>query len=85
MCSAPWPRNAIGRVFVRFLAGLALTAGVGCSRLNLWEGPSYRDDPVVSDADTSTSTAPSSGSSHPSRREAHAEPLNEVKTSRANR
>lgn len=20
----------------------------GCARLNLWEGPSYRDDPIVS-------------------------------------
>ena len=85
MSSARMPRVTIGRMVLACLAALTLLPGLGCSRLNLWEGPSYRDDPVVSEAGTSPLTAPPSHGSQPSRQEAHPETMDEVKTSRANR
>lgn len=86
MYSAPMLRSWIGRVCVSWLAGLALIPGLGCSRLNLWEGPSYRDDPVVSDTGTSGSAAPAlANSPDPAHPAAQTEPRDAVKTSRANR
>jgi|688.fasta_scaffold238263_2 hypothetical protein len=86
MNRALWLHAWIGRVFVGCLALVALLPGLGCSRLNLWEGPSYRDDPVVSDAGTSNSTKPAADSSHSNHQKTHLDPTDEViKTSRANR
>jgi hypothetical protein len=86
MFSAPMLRVWIGRVGVSCLAGLALVPGLGCSRLNLWEGPSYRDDPVVSEAGTSEQTAPPrADNSAPAHHAAPVERTDAVKTSRANR
>jgi len=31
------------------VATICLPAATGCTNLNHWEGPRYRDDPVVSD------------------------------------
>lgn len=79
-------RAWIGRVCMTGLAGLALLPGLGCSRLNLWEGPSYRDDPVVSDTGTSgATTTPGDGTSTDPHPAARREGAAEVKTLRANR
>ncbi len=86
MCSAPKLQTWIGRLCVSCLAGLALVPGLGCSRLNLWEGPNYRDDPVVSDTGTSELTAPAQPHNpDPAQPAAPTGGLDAVKTSRANR
>jgi len=86
MYSAPRLRSWIGPLCMTCLAGLALLPGLGCSRLNLWEGPNYRDDPVVSDTGTSQVTAPTQAHTPTSAQPAiQAEGPDAVKTSRANR
>ncbi len=90
MCSARRLRSWIGPLCLSGLAGLALLPGLGCSRLNLWEGPSYRDDPVVSDTGTPGMTTPgmtTTAQAHPSDAPAAAPTggRDAVKTSRANR
>jgi hypothetical protein len=42
-------RRALPHLFGFCLGVICTMTGGGCSRLNLWEGPNYRDDPVVSE------------------------------------
>jgi len=75
----------LNRQILLSLGVLCTLAGGGCSRLNLWEGPNYRDDPVVSE------TTRESGNQQPSSSYRHApggqtmEQSDEIRTLRANR